>query len=377
MKVLIVGAGLGGLCLAQGLRQQNIAVTVLESDAGPAASKQGYRLNINVTGAGALAACLPDPLLRLYRATSHRQLEPTVTMYTPSFEQISQRLADVGDGPAAPSAVDRATLRGILSVGLADTIQYGRPVIDVRSVADGGYVVCADGSTSEADLVVAADGVRSVTRRALLRGAEPMDMGIAAIYGRTPLTPEIRAILPELVFTGRLTGLVDGAGLMLALGAWDPWDAGLSEARPYLMWVVIGSPDLLRVADEDPAALHRRACSLITDWDAGARQAVQAAKVPDTFLVRIRCSPDIPEWTSGRITFLGDAIHTMTPAGGEGANTAMRDAADLAGKLGLVEAGSLGFQQAIEEYEAQLRIAGNDAIFRSQHYGTPSTASQS
>ncbi len=50
-------------------------------------------------------------------------------------------------------------------------------------------------------------------------------MGIAAIYGRTPLTPEIPAILPELVFTGRLTGLVDGAGLMLALGAWDPWDA--------------------------------------------------------------------------------------------------------------------------------------------------------
>ncbi len=349
-------------------------MTVLESDAGPATRKQGYRLNINVTGAGALAACLPDPLLQLYRATSHRQLDPTVTMYTPSFEQISQRLADVGDGPVAPSAVDRATLRGILTVGLADTIQYGRPVIDVRSAADGGYVVCADGSTSEADLVVAADGVRSVARRALLPGAEPMDMGIAAIYGRTPLTPEIRAILPELVFTGRLTGLVDGAGLMLALGAWDPWDADLSEARPYLMWVVIGSPDLLRVAGEDPAALHSRACSLITGWDAGARQAVQAAQVPDTFLVRIRCSPGIPEWTSGRITFLGDAIHTMTPAGGEGANTAMRDAADLAGKLGLVEAGSLGFQQAIEEYEAQLRIAGNDAIFRSQHYGTSSTA---
>ncbi len=143
------------------------------------------------------------------------------------------------------------------------------------------------------------------------------------------------------------------------------------------MWVVIGSPDLLRVAGEDPAALHMRACSLITDWDAGAWRVVQAAHVPDTFLVRIRCSPDIPEWTSGRVTFLGDAIHTITPAGGEGANTAMRDAADLAGKLGLVEAGSLGFQQAIEEYEAQLRIAGNDAIFRSQHYGTSSTASHS
>jgi salicylate hydroxylase len=370
MKVLIVGAGLGGLCLAQGLRRQKIAVTVMESDVGPEARKQGYRLNINVTGANALAVCLPSPLLHLYRATSHRQLDPAVTVYTPSFEQISQRLADVGDCPVPPSAVDRATLREILAVGLTDAIEYGKPVTAVGSVADSGYAVCADGSTSEGDLVVAADGVRSVVRRALLPGADPTDIGIAAIYGRTPLTPEVRAFLPKPVLTGRLTGLVDGAGLMLALGAWDPRNADLVGARPYLMWVVIGSPDLLGVAGDDPAALHRRACLLIADWDAGVRQAVQAAQVPDTFLVGIRCSPSIPQWTSGRITFLGDAIHTMTPAGGEGANTAMRDAAALVGKLGLVKAGRLSFQQAIAEDEAQLRTVGNDAIFRSQHYGT-------
>jgi salicylate hydroxylase len=349
-------------------------VTVLEADPALEARKQGYRLNINVSGASALAACLPDPLLRLYQATSHRQLEPTVTIYSPDFRPVFQRIADTGDGPVPPSAVDRATLRRILAAGLSDVIHYGMPVTKVSA---DGYAACADGSTWTADLIVAADGVRSVARRTLLPGSEPADLGIAAIYGRTLLTPPVRGLLPESVFTGRLTSLVDGSGLVLALGAWDPWqdpgtasaqDPDLSRAHPYLMWVVLGSPGLLGLTATDPAGLHTRACSLISDWDGGARRAVRAAQVPDTFLVQIRCSPGVPEWPSGRVTFLGDAVHTMTPAGGEGANTALRDAAALAANLGLVQEGRVGLQQAIEAYEAELRTAGNDAISRSQNF---------
>jgi salicylate hydroxylase len=130
--------------------------------------------------------------------------------------------------------------------------------------------------------------------------------------------------------------------------------------------VVIGPPALLTAAG--PAGLHERACSLISAWDGGAQKAVAAAEVPDTFLIHIRCSPGVPEWPGGRVTFLGDAVHTMTPAGGEGANTAMRDAAALAAKLGLVQDGRLGLEPAIEDYEAELRAVGNAAIIRSQNY---------
>lgn len=378
MDVLIAGAGLGGLCLAQGLVQRGIGVTVLEADPGPRARRQGYRLNINVRGANALAACLPGPLARLYQETSHRQLEPVVTMCTPALEPVLRRAADTGDGPVPPSAVDRATLRRILAAGLAGVIRYGT---EVTAATPDGKLTCADGSTWTADLVVAADGASSAIRRSLLPGFEPTLLDQVAVYGRTLLTPQVRGMLPESVFAGRLTGLVDGAGLMLALGAWDPRTdpaelfaadpAGpdLRVSRPYLMWALIGPPATLGLTAEDPASLHQRALALISDWDVGAQRAVAAAQAGDTFPVPIRCAPWVPDWPSGRVTFLGDAVHTMTPAGGEGANTALHDAATLAAGLGQVAAGEVELGAAVARYEAELRAAGNDAIIRSRGYG--------
>lgn len=76
---------------------------MLEADPAPEARKQGYRLNINASGAGALAACLPGPLLRLYQATSHHQLEASVTMYTPDLQPVFRRLAATSTGPFPPA----------------------------------------------------------------------------------------------------------------------------------------------------------------------------------------------------------------------------------------------------------------------------------
>jgi 2-polyprenyl-6-methoxyphenol hydroxylase-like FAD-dependent oxidoreductase len=62
LKVMIVGAGTGGLCLAQGLKSDQVAVEVFERDYSPTDRLQGYRLSINTTGTNALRACLPVAL---------------------------------------------------------------------------------------------------------------------------------------------------------------------------------------------------------------------------------------------------------------------------------------------------------------------------
>lgn len=62
LEVLIVGAGTGGLCLAQGLKSDGISVQVFERDQAPFDPQAGYRLSINPTGNRALKECLPEPL---------------------------------------------------------------------------------------------------------------------------------------------------------------------------------------------------------------------------------------------------------------------------------------------------------------------------
>ena len=63
-KAMIIGAGAGGLCLAQGLKTVGVAVELFERDATPSDRPQGYRLSIRGAGGAALKACLPAALFK-------------------------------------------------------------------------------------------------------------------------------------------------------------------------------------------------------------------------------------------------------------------------------------------------------------------------
>src|SRR4051794_6812201 len=70
LKVVVIGAGIGGLCLAQGLRRAGVAVEVHERDERPGSRWEGYRIHIDPVGARSLRACLPEPLWETFLATS-------------------------------------------------------------------------------------------------------------------------------------------------------------------------------------------------------------------------------------------------------------------------------------------------------------------
>ncbi len=84
VKVLIVGAGLGGLCLAQALRQHNVDVHIFERDTSLWDRPQGYRLHIGPEGVNALYQSLPPELYHLFNATSMRAL-PFTTIVDTTF----------------------------------------------------------------------------------------------------------------------------------------------------------------------------------------------------------------------------------------------------------------------------------------------------
>src|SRR5579871_6143470 len=72
MRVLIIGAGTGGLALAHALRRASIDVAVYERDLAPSDDTGGYRVGISPAGSRALKACVPPDLYDLYVATSAR-----------------------------------------------------------------------------------------------------------------------------------------------------------------------------------------------------------------------------------------------------------------------------------------------------------------
>jgi 2-polyprenyl-6-methoxyphenol hydroxylase-like FAD-dependent oxidoreductase len=73
-------------------------------------------------------------------------------------------------------------------------------------------------------------------------------------------------------------------------------------------------------------------------------------------------SPPVPPWPPSRVTVLGDAIHAMSPAGGSGANIALKDAGLLSTVLANAVADGGDLTAAIGDYEEQMRSYGYAAV---------------
>ncbi len=89
------------------------------------------------------------------------------------------------------TAVNRLTLREILLAGLVDVVHVGKEFTHYEQGAGGSLCAhVADGTTTEGDVLVAADGVGSRVRRPYLPHAAVIDTGARCIYGKTSLTVE-------------------------------------------------------------------------------------------------------------------------------------------------------------------------------------------
>jgi len=84
--------------------------------------------------------------------------------------------------------------------------------------------------------------------------------------------------------------------------------------------------------------------------------------------IGIRTSIPPAPWPSSNVTLLGDAIHTMTPGRGAGANTALRDAVLLSGALIEAHQGRTALVPAIAAYEAEMLRYSAEAVSESKKH---------
>lgn len=391
LSVAVAGAGLGGLCLAQGLARAGVDVTVYERDTALATRRQGYRIHLGPHAGQAIAACVPPELYELFTATCG-QSSTAVTVLSERLRVLHAERA----GPAGPQRLEpatlslpasRQTLREVLAHGLADRIRFGAEFRGFATEGDrvrlhlaGAGGAGADGDSSVADVLVGADGVGSAVRRQYLPHAEVTDTGTRCVYGRSPLREELLAALPPDSGTGFSAVVGRRAGLAMAplrfrrppeQAARDSGlGAALSPAADYLMWAVTAQRQDWPVAEErwdamTPGELHETAQEMIRRWDPAVRELVAAGEEAECFLIRIRSAQPVPAWQPSRVTLLGDAIHAMSPARGSGASTALRDAALLAAELAGAARGGKAVTEAIGDYERAMRDYGFAAVAES------------
>jgi 2-polyprenyl-6-methoxyphenol hydroxylase-like FAD-dependent oxidoreductase len=376
LRVAVAGAGLGGLCLAQGLVRAGVDVGVYERDAALDVRRQGYRLHMDARAGLSLEKCLPPELFGLFLATTGRPGTKVAVLSAQLrvlYEMPGNPARDPDNPASLSTSADRGTLREILVAGLDDRVHYGREVAGFEQDAHGVTLRFADGSTESADVLVGADGVGSAVRRTLLPHAPIVDTGSRVIYGKTPLDDAARRLVPPAMYDG-FTAIVGGhVGLAAGLVEFrrSPPEAAaaiapgirLSPAGDYLMWGLSARHDRLpapdaELAGADPAALHAVACRAIRSWHPDLRALLAKAAVEETFYIRVHSSERVPAWLPSRVTLLGDAIHAMSPARGSGANTALLDAANLCTAL----TGGNDVIAAIGGYEEKMRDYGFAAV---------------
>jgi 2-polyprenyl-6-methoxyphenol hydroxylase-like FAD-dependent oxidoreductase len=383
VRVLIAGGGIGGLCLAQGLRKYGVDVCVHERDHAAVARGQGYRLRIDAGGSAALRHCLPADLFELFRATSNRPYMSRGAVFDHQLNQVfSAADTDTPFDPAkASTAVNRLTLRQVLLAGMDSAVHFGHELVGITQSAAGVRAEFANGDSDEGDLLVAADGINSAVRRQLLPHASLIDTGMRGIYGQAPLDEALLELLPGPLYGGS-SPVLGPERRTMALGAFQPCRsltdavaqiapyARLDPVPHYMKWTMVAPAGSFALPEEqlwqaDPAALHRLASAMTRSWHAAIGELVARSDVPATFFLAIRGARPVPAWPPSRVTFLGDAVHATTPVGGTGANTALRDAALLTHGLTAVDRGHADRLSAVMQYEAQMREYGFAAVTRS------------
>eukprot|EP01114_Cavostelium_apophysatum_P009597 TRINITY_DN22796_c0_g1_i1.p1 TRINITY_DN22796_c0_g1~~TRINITY_DN22796_c0_g1_i1.p1 ORF type:complete len:158 (+),score=7.20 TRINITY_DN22796_c0_g1_i1:267-740(+) len=150
--IIIIGGGIGGLSLAQGLKKAGISFSVFERDGSSVARSQGYRLRISPEGSEALEHNLTEELWDLFKATCAKKMLG-MTMINAVSGEVT--LHKSGPPPGREGAditrvftADRATLRGVLMTGIESHIHYGKDFKRFTTLPNGNICVEFEDGTS-------------------------------------------------------------------------------------------------------------------------------------------------------------------------------------------------------------------------------------
>ena len=320
MRVLIVGAGIGGLAAAIALRRSGHEVVVVERAARPAV--EGFSITIPSNGTRAL-----DQLGILKTLRRSSVVVSKVDYLSHDHLLVSSSL-DEGQFLGWPwLSLARSHLIGAL-VNCAGEVRYGAEVSKIEEHPDAVEVSSSDGTTARFDLVVGADGTHSRIRSQITTPVEAEWAGM--LYYRTVRTETNRPPVMRCHLDAGRTFCIfpGGPNRVYAYGA-------------------LPAPK----QTQDP--VHGRRQRLL-DHFAGISTEVERFITETERDDEFSCTPPMwvraESWHTKRVVLIGDAAHASPPFMAQGACLAIEDAIVLGECVG-----STALNEALAEYTRRRR----------------------
>ncbi len=345
----IIGAGVGGLTSALALLQRGWRVRVYEQ--ATALAEVGAGISIS-PGAGAglaslgLAPALERASLPVERlAFVHYRTGEVLSSNAAEERGVPPGTEPKGSDPRFTLArhIHRADLQTILLDAVlaldARALVLGRRL--ARLEQDSRVVAhFADGGRERADVLIAADGVRSVARRELFGDGAPRFAGQVAF----------RCLIPRADAQAYLRA----GNAVVSIGAGRIFHRYLIRGGSTLNVIGIARSDAWPHESWNTPASVAEFLALYADFHADVTGLIERAAGPTLIKWGLFVRPPLPRWNVGRIGLLGDAAHPILPFLGLGAALAIEDAVVLARALDEVAQ----LDTALECYQAtrQLRV---------------------
>ena len=322
MNIAIVGAGLGGLTAAAVLLQRGHRVRVFEQAAQLGEVGAGIQMSANAMKV-LDAIGLREPIERVgvrpeafeFRRFDSGEMLHRLPLGASHEQRHGAPYFQIHRGDLHQALVNAVRARD------AKAITLNARVSAVTEHADG-VALTLDGATSvDTELVVGADGIKSVVRRAIVGDDSPVFTGQVAWRCTVPtarIAPELRTAVVSTIWCGpknhAVTYYLRRGELLNFVGCVErPWEEESWTARR--PWAEL---------DADYRGWHPMVRAVIgaVDRDACFRWALNNREVAT-------------RWSTARCTLLGDAVHATLPYMAQGAAMAIEDAAALARALEL------------------------------------------
>jgi FAD-dependent urate hydroxylase len=342
VKVIVIGAGMGGLSAGIALKQIGYDVEIYEQvtenkPVGAAISvwSNGVKC-LNYLGLHDQLAELGGIVDHMAYADGHSGAVLTQFSLAPLVEQVGQR----------PYPVARADLQLMLMQAFGvDEINFGMRMVSVDDDGEQVTATFADGSTATGDLLIGADGAKSLIREYVLGGpVERRYAGYVNFNGLVPIDPSV--------------------------GPPDQWTTYVGEGKRVSVMPVANDRFYFFFDVPAPAGLpyeRGTATDVLREQFAGWAPPVQTLigmiDPATTNRVEIWDLDPFHTWVKGRVALLGDAGHNTTPDIGQGGCAAMEDAVALQIAL---RTNTLGVHDSLLRYQDRRTERAADLVLRAR-----------